>query len=50
LRPLRTELGIYGAEPQYPIVLGGIGFIVGLAGLTFYIYANQQAQKGARRT
>ncbi len=49
LRPLRTELSLYRNELSYPVILGGIGFIIGLAGLGFYFYAGQQARQGTAK-
>jgi len=46
LRPIRTDLAVYRARNSYPVILGGIGFIVGLAGLGFYVFANQRARQG----
>jgi cobalt/nickel transport protein len=45
LRPIRTDLAVYRAESSYPVILGGIGFIVGLAGLGFYVMAYQRGRK-----
>jgi cobalt/nickel transport protein len=49
LRPIRTDLAMYRAETSYPVTLGGIGFIVGLSGLGFYLYARQRARQGGER-
>jgi cobalt/nickel transport protein len=47
LRPIRTDLALYRAETSYPVTLGGLGFIVGLAGLGFYLFARQRARQGS---
>lgn len=39
IRPLRQELAVYSARSSYPVILGGIGYIVGLAGLAYLLMA-----------
>lgn len=36
LRPLREQLDAYQAEVRWRDVLGGIGYIIGIAGVAFY--------------
>ncbi|HCO55090.1 MAG TPA: cobalt ABC transporter permease [Pelagibacterium sp.] len=42
LRPMRQDLARYSAHSSYPVVLGGIGYIVGLAGLGFVVMARRR--------
>lgn len=39
IRPMRQELAVYAARSSYPVILGGIGYIVGLAGLAYLLMA-----------
>lgn len=42
LRPLREQLDAYQAEARWHDVLGGIGYILGIAGIAFYFLARRQ--------
>ncbi|NVO28618.1 cobalt ABC transporter permease [Donghicola sp. C2-DW-16] len=51
LRPLRREIAAYREKNDLQTILGGIGYIIGLFGLVFYIAARrrlQDAGKGAQ--
>jgi nickel transport protein len=42
LRPLREQLDAYQAEVRWRDVLGGIGYIIGIAGVAFYFLGRHQ--------
>lgn len=42
LRPLREQLDAYQAETRWQDILGGIGYILGIAGIAFYLLARRQ--------
>ncbi|AEQ50178.1 hypothetical protein [Pelagibacterium halotolerans] len=42
LRPIRQDLVLYSAQSSYPVVLGGLGYIVGLTGLGFFVMARRR--------
>lgn len=42
LRPLREQLDAYQAEVRWRDVLGGIGYIIGIAGIAFYFLGRRQ--------
>jgi nickel transport protein len=42
LRPLREQLDAYQAELRWRDVLGGIGYIIGIAGVAFYFLGRRQ--------
>lgn len=46
LRPIRQELTALKTETNFQSVLGGIGYIVGLFGLGFYIAARRKMEGG----
>ncbi|WP_424941159.1 cobalt ABC transporter permease [Aliiroseovarius sp. S253] len=46
LRPLRQEISAYKNKNDLQTVLGGIGYIVGLFGLGFYIAARRKMEGG----
>ena len=46
LRPLRQELAAYKEKNDLQTVLGGIGYIIGLFGLGFYLAARRQLARG----
>lgn len=46
LRPLRQEITALKTETNFQSILGGIGYIVGLFGLGFYIAARRKMEGG----
>lgn len=46
LRPIRQELTALKTETNFQSILGGIGYIVGLFGLAFYIAARRKLEGG----
>jgi nickel transport protein len=42
LRPLREQLDAYQAEVRWRDVLGGLGYILGIAGIAFYFLGRRQ--------
>ena len=46
LRPIRQELTALKTETNFQSILGGIGYIVGLFGLGFYIAARRKLEAG----
>ena len=46
IKPLRKELAAYKEENDLQKILGGLGYIFGLAGLGFYMAARQKLKKG----
>ncbi|WP_432448278.1 cobalt ABC transporter permease [Aliiroseovarius marinus] len=46
LRPLRQEIAAYKNKNDLQTVLGGIGYIIGLFGLGFYIAARRKLEGG----
>ena len=46
LRPLRQEIAAYKEKNDLQTILGGIGYIVGLFGIGFYIAARRRLAKG----
>lgn len=47
VRPLRREIAAYREKNDLQTILGGIGYIVGLFGLWFFIAARKQRTAGA---
>jgi nickel transport protein len=45
IRPLRREIAAYREKNDLQTVLGGIGYIMGLFGLYFYIAARRRMQR-----
>lgn len=46
-RPLRQEIAAYKEKNDFQTILGGIGYIVGLFGVGFYIAARRKLKEGA---
>ena len=42
MRPLRREIAAYREHNDFQTILGGIGYIVGLFGLGFYLAARRR--------
>lgn len=42
MRPLRREIAAYREHNDFQTILGGIGYIVGLFGLGFYVAARRK--------
>jgi len=48
--PLRKELAAYKEKNDLQKILGGLGYILGLAGIGFYFSARQKLKKAAKDT
>jgi nickel transport protein len=44
-KPLRKEIAAYKEKNDLQTILGGIGYIIGLFGIGFYIAARRERQK-----
>lgn len=44
-KPLRKEIAAYKEKNDLQTILGGIGYIIGLFGIGFYVVARREAQK-----
>ena len=49
IKPLRKELAAYKEENDLQKILGGLGYIIGLAGIGFYMAARQKLKKAEER-
>jgi len=47
VNPLRREIAAYKEKNDFQTILGGIGYILGLFGLAFYIAAKRASRKSA---
>ncbi|MFV0358777.1 cobalt ABC transporter permease [Tropicimonas sp.] len=47
MRPLRQEIAAYREKNDLQSILGGIGYIVGLAGVGYYVAARRRLKTGA---
>ncbi|NKC12027.1 MAG: cobalt ABC transporter permease [Gammaproteobacteria bacterium] len=48
IKPLRKEIASYKEQRNLQTLLGGIGYIIGLCGIAFYLAARQKLKHGSR--